>query len=102
MTAVETIIEVFGTETLTNREICNRTGMTMKNVSAYIVTLRKRGQVVRIGTERPVLHRVIHSSASLQAQCIVRQALSQPMSVFHLANPADRLGFEPFTYTERN
>lgn len=104
MTALEAVVLVFGPEKLTNRQIRERTGIPMKNVAAYIVKLRKRGIVARVGDgkRRPFIYQMIDNAVSHQAQKVVDQAKTQPMSVFHLADPADRLGFEPFDYCERS
>lgn len=103
MTALEAVVLVFGPEKLTNRQIRERTGIPMKNVAAYIVKLRKRGVLTRVGEgKRPFMYQVVSHAISHQAQQVVNQGRNQPMSVFHLADPSERQGFEPFDYTERN
>lgn len=112
MTALEAVVLVFGPEKLTNRQIRERTGIPMKNVAAYIVKLRKRGIVALAcdGATRPFAYQIIDheavataiASREASAQYGMRQASRIPVSVFHLADPGERMGFEPREYCERN
>lgn len=125
MTALEAVVLVFGPEKLTNRQIRERTGIPMRHVAFYLNVLRKRGVIAvvgqgkQMGKGRPFfIYQVIDEAAvakvaaaprfdpayaeSPSQKQVEKAGRSQPISVFHLANPMDRMGFEPRDYTERN
>lgn len=85
-TITDTILRVFiENEQLTNHQVCERTGMTMKNVAAYVVALRKKGRVERVGEGRPATHRAV-TNGPRRTDGMVKAAIkSQPNSVFALA-----------------
>lgn len=96
------ILNAFGPgECVTNEQLCARTGRHIRNVSAWVAYLRHRGVLKRCTPEGMVP--VAHMKAELEvqtAETVVKEALaSQPNSAFDVAR---RMGFEPWSYTERN
>jgi hypothetical protein len=89
-----TIRAAFGDgEELTNAAICERTGQSLKTVSAWVAHLRKTGFLDRVeGSTIPVVHRLsghihvrVNKAARSNGESIVRQARkTQPKWVFAL------------------
>lgn len=89
------IRQAFGEgEELTNAVICERTGQSLKTVSAWVAHLRKTGFLDRVpGSTIPVVHRRtgatiarVNKAALLNGENIVRQARkTQPKCVWDLA-----------------
>lgn len=102
MTARSIILNAFAPgECVTNEQLCTRTGRPLKNVSAWVAYLRHRGVLKRCTPAGmvPVAHMKPEAEDPSTDAIVSEARASQPVSVFDVAR---RMGFEPFTLTERN
>lgn len=93
MSGSRKILSAYGQgECLTNAQLCERTGMRLKDVAAWVAQLRKKGHLLRCTAEKevPVAHSRTYTrqerAKRLSAHAVVKRAIaSQPRCVWDLA-----------------